>query len=105
MSTVIATDKQVFKLELDVNVYSLEVCKKACYALMNYISCQLASSESHITITASINGDYTEDVDQMKALLFDELLDYSLRESISSQTENLRNIILSNAFSNTKLIS
>ena len=52
-----------------------------------------------------ISGEHTEEVDQIKALLLDELLDYSLRASIADQTENVRNIILSNAFSNTKLVN
>lgn len=105
MSIVIATDKRSFELEVDSNIYSIDVCKKACYALMAYISCSFEISQSKITITAIISGEYTDEVFQIKALLLDELLDYSLRDSISSQTENLRNIILSNAFSNTKLIS
>ena len=105
MTNVIATDKRIFDLDVDSNIYSIDVCKKACYALMAYISCSFKISQSKITITAVISGEHTEDIDQIEALLLDELLDYSLRESISSQTENLRNIILSNAFSNTKLIS
>ena len=105
MSSVIASDKRSFELDVDLNVYSLEVCKKACYALMAHISCNLAISKSQITIKAMVSGEYPEDVEQIKALLLDELLDYSLRASISDQTENIRNVILSNAFSNTKLVS
>ena len=105
MTSVIATDKRSFELEIDPNVYSIEVCKKACYALMSYISCNLETSRSKITIKAMISGEHTEEVDQIKALLLDELLDYSLRASIADQTENVRNIILSNAFSNTKLVN
>ena len=36
---------------------------------------------------------------EIRLLLLDELLDYSLRESISEQTEDVRNVILANAFS------
>tara|TARA_B110000503_G_scaffold130798_1_gene204609 strand:- start:510 stop:827 length:318 start_codon:yes stop_codon:yes gene_type:complete len=105
VSSVIASDKRSFELEVDLDVYSLEVCKKACYALMAYISCNLEISKSQLTIKAMVSGEHLEDVEQIKALLLDELLDYSLRASISDQTENIRNVILSNAFSNTKLVS
>lgn len=103
MSVVIATDKGSFELKLDTDIYSIEVCKKACYALMSHISCQLGKTGNQITIVATLNSDHPEDKQQLKALLMDELLDYSLRETISSKTENIRDIILSNAFSNSKL--
>jgi His-Xaa-Ser system protein HxsD len=104
MSATIASDKCYFDLKLDSNVYSLDVCKKASYALMDYISCEIKTINSEIIIEAFKSSDSEYDADQLQALLLDELLDYSLRESISKQTEDVKNIILSNAFSNTKLV-
>lgn len=101
---LIASDRVTFEVKVDSNVYSLEVCKKACYALMGYLSCIIQTSSSHNVITAKVTGDHSKSSVELKELLFDELLDYSLRESISSKTENVRNIILSNAFSNTRLV-
>ena len=68
MSFVIASDKRSFELEVDLNVYSLEVCKKACYALMAHISCNLEISKSQITIKAAVSGEYPEDVEQIKEI-------------------------------------
>ena len=82
------------------------VCQKACYALMNLISCSIGSvdSESFWTIEASISEGCEKSVSELKHLLLDELLDYSLREKISEKTEPIRNLILSNAFSNSGLV-
>lgn len=104
MNATIASDKCYFELKLKSDVYSLEVCKKASYALMDYISCEIKTNNSEIIIKASKSSDSEYDANELKALLLDELLDYSLRESISKQTEDIKNIILSNAFSNTKLV-
>jgi His-Xaa-Ser system protein HxsD len=105
VNTVIASDRWSCELELDQEVYSLEVCKKACYALMHYASCQIKKTDSSIRILARPGDDCSVTSQEFEALLLDELLDYSLRDSISAQTEDIRNVILSNAFSNTKLVS
>jgi His-Xaa-Ser system protein HxsD len=104
MSAVIASDKCSFELRLDSKVYSLDVCKKASYALIDLLSCEIKVVDTDILISAVKSGDSELGANELHALLLDELLDYSLRESISSQTDNIRNIILSNAFSNTKLV-
>ena len=41
---------------------------------------------------------------EISQVLLDELLDYSLRESIAEQTEDVRNLILANAFSRSRLV-
>jgi His-Xaa-Ser system protein HxsD len=104
VSKVIATDSRQFDVELDSGVYGLLVCQKACYALMNYISCQISTSDTKIKIVATVNSDCGKSTSELKGLLMDEMIDYALRETISAKTESVRNIILSNAFSNTKLI-
>ena len=71
---------------------------------MNYISCQIDLVEQKIIITATLNDDCKKTIKELKSLLLDELLDYSLREIISEKTEHVRTLILSNAFSNTKLV-
>jgi len=105
MDDVIATDTVSFVLEVSLDVYNLHVCKKACYALMGLVSCEIDCDENNrarIEVTAS--KDCKLDEASLRQFLTDELLDYSLREEIGIKTENIRNIILSNAFSNTKLV-
>jgi His-Xaa-Ser system protein HxsD len=104
LNELIVSDKRRFELSVDVDVYSLEVCKKACYALMSLMSCQLEKNGEKVLIDARVNTDVSQDESELMELLLDELLDYSLRESISSKTEGIRNVILSNAFSNSRLI-
>ena len=91
-------------LDIDEEVYSLNVCKKACYVLMRLLSCEIKKTGSHIRILATSGDECSYSAEEAKALLLDELLDYSLRETISNKTEDVRNVILSNAFSNTKLV-
>ena len=104
MSELIASDRPSFEMAVDSRVYGLLVCQKACYALMGEISCQLSVDESEIVIAVTALPECELDEGQIRSLLLDELLDYSLREKIGEATETVRNIILSNAFSNTKLV-
>lgn len=105
MSELIGTDKSQFTLVLDQEVYSLTVVQKACYSLMHYMSCLVSISGGNVIVKANPSPEGEKPVSELESLLMDELLDYSLRETISQQTETVRNLILSNAFSNTKLIS
>jgi His-Xaa-Ser system protein HxsD len=104
MSSIFLSDKQSFVVAVDSSIYSVEVCQKACYALLSYMSCQVATSDGAFAITVLPAKDCDKDAGELRALLLDELLDYSLREKIAISTEPLRNLILSNAFSNTKLV-
>ena len=101
---LIASDKRQFELRVDPEIYSIEVCKKSCYALMFLFSSKISVESKQLVINASINQETTETIPQLQELLLDELLDYSLRESISLKTEAVRNVILSNAFSKTRLV-
>lgn len=105
MSGIITTDKPVFEIEIDSNVYSLDSCKKAAYALMAKCTAKIelsANNKINITVIPIPTSDLSES--ELTTIILDEVLDYSLRESIRDQTSSYRDIILSNAFSNTKLI-
>ena len=101
---LIASDKREFVLRLDSAIYSADVCKKASYAMMSLFSSQISTDGQDFVISVSVNQETAESVSQLQELLLDELLDYSLRESISQKTESIRNVILANAFSKTKLV-
>ena len=104
MNNFIATDKQAFVVEVDANVYTLLACQKACYALMQYMSSKISTADCSVILEVFPTRDCDKSVDELKELLFDELLDYSLREKIFEKTDAIRTLILSNAFSNTKLV-
>lgn len=102
---VIATDKRHLEFEIDSAVYSMECVKKSCYALMAIGSSEIRTLTDHqILVKMAILQDINQSDAEIRQLLFDELLDYSLRESISKQTEGVRNVILANAFSRSRLI-
>ncbi len=100
----IASDLDPFILEVDVDVYSLQVVQKACYALMRYISCSVSKENKKYSIRVLPSAGNTFCADELERMLLDELLDYSLRERIVEQTEPVRNLILANAFSRTTLV-
>lgn len=104
MADLIASDRHSFVVDIDQAVYSLTSVKKACYALMQFMSCQLSVDGDKIVIKSYPVADCAKGPEELEALLLDELLDYSLREIISEKTDPTRNLILSNAFSNTKLV-
>lgn len=104
MEQLITSDKLVFSMSLSKDVYSLSVCKKASYALMNLVSCEISISQESIDIKVLRNNQCELSESELELLILDELLDYSLREEISDKTEHIRTVILSNAFSNTKLV-
>lgn len=104
MNDVITTDRSPFELELSLEVYSLQACKKACYALMEFVSCEISTSSNRLLIKVHPTPDCGKGEEELKALLFDELLDYSLRETIAEKTDPIRTLILSNAFSKSKLV-
>jgi len=102
---VIATDKRHLEFEIDEAVYSMECIKKSCYALMAIGNSEISTLTNHqILVKMAILQEVNQSDAEIRQLLFDELLDYSLRESISKQTEGVRNVILANAFSRSRLI-
>ena len=71
---------------------------------MSLASCEIQKEEALFTVTVNVISDASQSNNEIRLLLLDELLDYSLRESISEQTEDVRNIILANAFSRSRLV-
>lgn len=104
MSELIGSDRPSFDLEVNANVYSVDSCMKAAYALMSKLTAQIETEGEKIKICITPAGNFDLTETELKGLFLDEILDYSLRESIKEQTASYRDIILSNAFSNSKLI-
>lgn len=106
MSEIIATDKRLIRMRIDEDVYSLESVKKACYAIMALASCEITKIEGGggLEVLLYVVKDTNHSDAEISQVLLDELLDYSLRESIAEQTEDVRNVILANAFSRSRLV-
>jgi His-Xaa-Ser system protein HxsD len=100
-STVPAGREWVEKaLEFDASIYSAVALQKALEAMSNVVSGSVTSSgDSHFRVLLKIPANQTTLCDEF----YRQANDYSLREKIASQTETVRNLILSLAFSRTGL--
>lgn len=91
------------RLDLDRSVYSLEAVQKAAYRFIDRLTVLISQSEAVITCDIDvIEGRY----DLLESLVADfkrELLDQQLRVQIKKETTDVRNLILSYAFSRSGL--
>ena len=88
----------------DMCLYSAEVIQKAAYKGINHftLNLQIKGNEFHCQLHRNIKTSeeaFQHAVEEFKK----DVLDYQLREKIKSETEPLRNLVLSIAFSNTGL--
>lgn len=90
-------------LEIDENVFSLDSIKKSVYKFSSNAEIQIEKNDRKITLYIKIKDGKTP-AHLIKENLNREILDQDLRESIKKETESVRNLILANAFSKTKLI-
>lgn len=94
-------------LSLDLKVYGLEAIKKAVYRFADRASI-LLSHKSEAVIEAAFTFKEGVSQAQREAIVADfgnELMDQDLRAKISSETKDVRNLILAHAFSRSSLIS
>jgi len=93
------------KLKFNKNIYKLEAIKKSSYKFINKFSNVISESEDNYICSISFPNDVSESqvefcLDEFKK----EISDQDLRIMISKETEDVRNLILSYAFSKTDLI-
>ena len=91
------------QLSFDNFVFGHEVIKRALYRFSDRCSCEIASGESHTTVTVFPFPSEVQSV--LEADIRNEILDQDLRASIALETQHVRNLILANAFSKSNLIS
>ncbi|MCZ8252139.1 MAG: His-Xaa-Ser system protein HxsD [Hylemonella sp.] len=88
---------------LDKSVYPLEVVEKAAYRFIDRLTIVISQTESQIMCDVS---DLTGNDTSVEIVIADfkrELLDQKLRHQIKQETEPVRNLILSLAFSRSGL--
>lgn len=86
------------ELTFDVRVFSLETVKRALYRYQDKCSFDIQLRDHDISV--SVESSIDDIADKIKR----EVLDQDLRDTISKETANVRQLILANAFSNTELI-
>lgn len=94
------------EIQFDPKIYSLDTIKKASYKFTDRCSFEFqAIAEEKILV--SVNFLFSPDVASQNDIInqiHNEILDQDLRQTVARETEQVRNLILANAFSNTKLI-
>jgi len=103
---IIKDKKGKYTINIDTMFYSIDTAKKASYKFTN--SCSFLfkkSKKNEIKVILEFIQDLndSEKKDIIKEFC-NEMLDQSLREKISKETESIRNLILAQAFSRTSLI-
>lgn len=94
------------ELEVDLNVFSTNTVKQASYKYTDRcsFSFEMLDKGKLKVIIQYLNSISEQEKEAILLSFNNEILDQDLRAQISEETEELKNIILANAFSNTKLI-
>ena len=88
----------------DLSGYSIDAIQRAAYRFSDRLSVDIHSEAGGYRCLLHLEGEPTEgDADVVVADFRVEVLDQVLRERIRGETEQVRNLILAFAFSNTGL--
>ena len=88
----------IIQLTFDNRVNSIEAVQKALYRVMNNVDFDLRINGLNIEVTIT-TLDSSVDLHLLATEMKRHVNDYSLREKISVETADLRNLILAAAFS------
>jgi His-Xaa-Ser system protein HxsD len=89
-------------LTLSPAVYELEAVKRAAYRFSDRIAVDINPTGDAITCTLTpLNADSAKQLDDIASQFRVEVLDHDLRLKTARETEPLRNLVLSLAFSKT----
>lgn len=91
------------RLDLDQSVYSLEAVQKAAYRFIDRLTVLISQSEGVIACDIDMIVGRDDLLDPILADFKRELLDQQLRVQIKNETTDVRNLILSHAFSRSGL--
>jgi His-Xaa-Ser system protein HxsD len=95
----------VRELRFDLASHSADAIQRAAYRLSDRLSIELATASDAYVCRVHLPETDEAEVDAILAELRNEVLDQVLRERIRTETEDVRNVILSLAFSNTSLVA
>lgn len=92
-------------LVFDERIYSIEAVQKAAYRFIHLFTMDMKLNEGEIHCTLTPSQEHS--VDGLKHYVSEfkkEILDQHLRLKIKAETEDVRNLILGIAFSNSGLL-
>jgi len=91
------------KLEIDEQIYCIEVVQKASYRFIDRLTILISKSTGNLTCDIEPVIGAEAQLDENVANFKRELLDQQLRKQIKDETESARNLILAYAFSRSGL--
>ena len=87
-------------------VYALQAIKKAAYKFIDKISVNIRDEDENYLVDLIFTKEFSsEDKICLLNEFSKEVLDQDLRESIKTETEAYRNLILAHVFSKTPLVT
>ena len=93
-------------ITFDSKVYSLIAVKKAAYKFLDRFSAQISIEDATINCLLTFSPSIDQDAGLRLVEDFSkEILDQDLRETLKTETEAVRNLILAYAFSKTAMVS
>lgn len=92
-------------LNFDAVAYSVDAVQRTMYRLSDRLSGDVRHSDGFHLCVLQLETDDEEEAELLVAEFRKEALDQTLRERIRSETQEVRNLILALAFSNTGLVS
>lgn len=92
------------EIQFDTSANSVDAVQRAAYKLSDRLSSDVALDGTVVRCVLHFSDDAAADVDGLVAEFRNEVLDQTLRERIRHETQDVRNLILAVAFSNTGLV-
>lgn len=90
-------------ISFDVASHSIDAIQRAAYRFSDRLSHELVAHDQVWRCTLIVASDNPIEADAVVADFRNEVLDQVLRERIRRETEEVRNVVLAHAFSNTGL--
>ncbi|MDG1288072.1 MAG: His-Xaa-Ser system protein HxsD [Rickettsiales bacterium] len=94
-----SSDKAIF----DSSIFSLECVKKALYKFADKAGFEISQNGKEITVSIIKHSD-DDNVNSLLNQLRNEVIDQDLRQLVAQETSTIRELILANAFSKTKMV-
>lgn len=92
------------EVTFDASMHSADAIQRAVYSLSDRLSCDISAEDELFRCVVHVAEPLAGDVDAIMADLRNAVIDETLRERIRRETEEVRNLILALAFSNTGLV-
>lgn len=91
-------------LRFDTSIYRLVAIKKAAYKFAGRCHVRVGATEGGVVTVELMAKGLIDDLRYIAGDFENEVLDQELRETIATETEGVRNLLLAQAFSQTSLL-